>query len=155
MTMKIKKILLTTDFSDYAHYAVIYAVEFADKFKAEIGLLHVIEPIIAPTDFTWESYDIAELEKRSREYTQESLDKIIREKIPDKIKATPIIRYGRSFEEIIRCAKEEKFDIIIMSTHGLTGISHILFGSTAEKVVRKSPVPVLTVRDPQHKFEML
>lgn len=153
--MKIKKILLTTDFSDYASYALSYAVEFAEKLKAEIGLLHVIEPIIAPTDFTWESYDIAELEKKSREYTQQSLDKIIREKIPDKIKAIPIIRYGRSFEEIIRCAKDEKFDMIIMSTHGLTGISHILFGSTAEKVVRKSPVPVLTVRDPEHKFEML
>lgn len=153
--MKIKKILLTTDFSDYASYAFSYAVEFAEKFKAKIGVLHVIEPIIAPTDFTWESYDIAELEKKSREYTQHSLDKIIRGKIPDTIKAIPIIRYGRSFEEIIRCAKDEKFDIIIMSTHGLTGISHILFGSTAEKVVRKSPVPVLTVRDPEHKFEML
>ncbi len=153
--MKIKKLLLTTDFSDYASYALKYAVEFADKFKAEIGLLHVIEPIIAPTDFTWENYDIAELEKKSREYTQQSLEKIIREKIPDKIKAVSIIRYGRSFEEIIRCAKEESYDIIVMSTHGLTGISHILFGSTAEKVVRKSPVPVLTVRDPEHKFEMV
>lgn len=153
--MKINKILLTTDFSDYASFALKYAVEFADKFKAEIGLLHVIEPIIAPTDFTWENYDIAELEKKSREYTQQSLEKIIKEKIPEKIKAVPLIRYGRSFEEIIRCAKEEKYNIIIMSTHGLTGISHILFGSTAEKVVRKSPVPVLTIRDPEHKFEMI
>jgi nucleotide-binding universal stress UspA family protein len=153
--MKIKKILLTTDFSEYANYALSYAAEFANAFNAEIGLLHVIEPIIAPTDFTWENYDIAELEKKSREYTQQTLEKIIKEKIPENIKAYPIIRYGRSFDEIIRCSKEDKFDMIIMSTHGLTGISHILFGSTAEKVVRKSPVPVLTVRDPGHKFEML
>lgn len=153
--MKIKKILLTTDFSEYANYALSYATEFAHKFKAEIGLLHVIEPIIAPTDFTWENYDIAELEKKSREYTQQSLEKLIRDKIPEDIKAYSVIRYGRSFEEIIRCSKEDSYDMIIMSTHGLTGISHILFGSTAEKVVRKSPVPVLTVRDPGHKFEML
>ncbi|HDT12542.1 MAG TPA: universal stress protein [Candidatus Marinimicrobia bacterium] len=153
--MKIKKILLTTDFSEYANYALSYATEFARTFNAEIGLLHVIEPIIAPTDFTWENYDIAELEKKSREYTQQSLEKIIREKIPEGIKAYPVIRYGRSFEEIIRYSKEDAYDMIIMSTHGLTGISHLLFGSTAEKVVRKSPIPVLTVRDPGHKFEML
>ncbi|MDD5582939.1 MAG: universal stress protein [Candidatus Marinimicrobia bacterium] len=153
--VEIKKILLTTDFSEYADYAIAYAIEFADKFKAKLGLLHVIEPIIAPTDFTWENFDIAQLEKQSMDYAKQSLDKIIHEKFPKNIHVDPLIRYGRSFEEIINCAKEDNYDMIIMSTHGLTGISHILFGSTTEKVVRKSPVPVLTVQNLNHAFKKL
>ena len=61
---------------------------------------------------------------------------------------------GRPFVEIIRYAREKKIDIIVVGTHGHSGLTHILMGSVAEKVVRKSPCPVLTIRHPDHEFEM-
>jgi len=152
--MEFKKILVTTDFSEFSLYAVPYAVEMARRFSSELVLGHVIEPIIGPADFAWGSYNVAEIEAKSREYAQENLEKMRKDHFPDDLKSSTWLGYGSPFKEVISFVKEEGCDLIVISTHGLTGLSHIIFGSTTEKIVRKSPVPVLTVRDPKHTFEM-
>ena len=152
--MEFKKILVTTDFSEFSLYAVPYAVEMARKFGAELILGHVIEPIIGPADFAWGSYNVAEIEAKSREYALENLEKVRKEHFPHDLQSSTWLGYGNPFKEVISYVKEEMCDLIVISTHGLTGLSHIIFGSTTEKIVRKSPVPVLTVRDPKHTFEM-
>ncbi len=74
--------------------------------------------------------------------------------VPEKLKATTEVISGRPFLEIIRIAKERKSDLIVIGTHGRGALKQVLLGSVAEKVVRKAPCPVLSVRDPGHKFTM-
>lgn len=152
--MEVKKILVTTDFSDYSRVAFPYAVDLARKYSSEIIIFHVIEPIIAPADFAWGSYNTAEIEQKTREYAEQALEKIKEEWIPSDMVCHKQIGFGNPFKEIIQFSKENDIGLIVISTHGLTGLSHVIFGSTTEKVVRKSSVPVLTVRDPSHNFEM-
>jgi len=150
----IKHILYTTDFSEFSRYALPYAIEMAEKFDADLHCLYVVEPINTPVDFGWTQVNYAELEENHVEHARKSLQSIIDEDIPADIRTHMEVRHGRSFKEIIDYAQEQEIGLIVMATHGLSGISHILFGSTTEKVVRKSPCPVLTVRDPEHEFEM-
>lgn len=150
----IKNILYTTDFSDYSKYALPYAVEMAEKFDATLNCLYVVEPVNTPVDFGWTQVNYVELEEQHTEHARESLEKLVQEEIPEHIDRKVHIFHGRSFKEIITFSKDTEIDLIVMATHGLSGLSHILFGSTTEKVVRKSPCPVLTVRHPEHKFEM-
>ncbi|MCF7803417.1 MAG: universal stress protein [Candidatus Marinimicrobia bacterium] len=150
----IKNILYTTDFSEYSKYALPYAVEMVEKFNGTLHCMYVVEPINAPVDFGWTQVNYAELEENHTEHAKKSLDSIIEEDVPAGIPTRSEVRLGRSFKEIIDYARENDIDMIVMATHGLSGLSHILFGSTTEKVVRKSPCPVLTIRHPEHEFEM-
>ncbi|HKJ67667.1 MAG TPA: universal stress protein [bacterium] len=152
--VNIKNILYTTDFSDYSKYALPYAVEMAEKFNATLHCMYVVEPVNTPVDFGWTQVNYVELEEQHTEHARKSLEKLVREEIPEHIDRQVHILHGRSFKEIITFSRDAEIDLIIMATHGLSGLSHILFGSTTEKVVRKSPCPVLTVRHPEHKFEM-
>ncbi|MBS1270929.1 MAG: Universal stress protein A [Candidatus Marinimicrobia bacterium] len=151
---EIKNILYTTDFSEFSRFALPYVVEMAEKFEADLHCLYVVEPINTPVDFGWTQVNYAELEENHVEHAEKSLKSIVEEDIPQHIRTHSVVRHGRSFKEIIDYARDEGIDLIVMATHGLSGLSHILFGSTTEKVVRKSPCPVLTVRDPEHEFEM-
>ena len=128
MELKINKVLVPIDFSDYSKSSLKYAVNFAKLFKAHLSLVYVVEPVVYPPDF--------------------SMGQIA---IPS-INVDVIVKTGKPFIEIIETAKEENVDLIIIATHGHTGMEHILFGSTAEKVVRKAPCPVLTLRDPSKGF---
>ena len=156
--MKINKILFTTDFSDYSLYPLNYAVDLAEKYSASLTLIHVIELIIAPVDYSWESYGVAynvsEIEKKATEFAKQKFETILKDKIPAQLKTDYEICYGKPFREIINFAKKGKFDLIVMSTHETSGLSEIIFGTTASKVVKKSPIPVLTVRHPDHTFKM-
>ncbi|MFQ6675876.1 MAG: universal stress protein [Fidelibacterota bacterium] len=152
-TLEFKRILVTTDFSEYSRYAFRHAVTIARKFDAELILMHVIQPTITPADYAWASPppDVA---AQHEKYCRESLSKMVKELIPDDIKADTLLAHGAPFREIIEASRKRDVDLIVMATHGLGGLSHVLFGSTTEKVVRKSPCPVLTVRHPDHTFEM-
>jgi nucleotide-binding universal stress UspA family protein len=90
-----------------------------------------------------------ELDKRA----SEELSNLGKKEIPPDIKSKMIVKTGKPFVEIIETASEEDIDLIIIATHGHTGIEHVLFGSTAEKVIRKAPCPVLTLREPIKGFE--
>jgi nucleotide-binding universal stress UspA family protein len=153
MELKFKKILVPIDFSDFSKSSLRYAVTFAKQFNASIILIYVVEPIIYPPDFSMGQIAIPttgiEMDKRAIE----ELEKLAQNEIPSDLQKSIIVKTGKPFYEIIDTAKEEDVDLIIISTHGHSGVEHILFGSTAEKVVRKAPCPVLTLREPMKGFD--
>jgi nucleotide-binding universal stress UspA family protein len=153
MEPEIKKILVPIDFSDYSKSSLKYAVNFAKRFSAELYLIYVVEPIIYPPDFSMGQIAIPSLDLEMDKRAFEELNKLAEKEIPKELIANTIVKSGKPFIEIIETAGEEKIDLIIIATHGHTGMEHILFGSTAEKVVRKAPCPVLTLREPLKGFD--
>lgn len=150
METTIKKVLVPIDFSDYSKSALKYAVNLCKMFNAEIFLIYVVEPVIYPPDFSMGQIAIPSLNSEWDERAKIELEKLSKTEIGTDIKT--IIKTGKPFIEIIETAKELDIDLIIIATHGHTGVEHILFGSTAEKVVRKAPCPVLTLREPLKGF---
>jgi nucleotide-binding universal stress UspA family protein len=151
-TVSLKKILVPQDFSEYSLHALRYAVTFAELFKSELIVLHIVEPIVYPADFSFGQVSIPAMEEEIRKHSEEQLNELVEKEIPAGIRATPIIRVGKPFIEIVEVAKGENADLIVISSHGRTGMDHVLFGSTADKVVRKAPCPVLTIRPHEHEF---
>lgn len=153
MTIELKKVLVPIDFSDYSKSALRYAINFAKCFKAEMHLIYVVEPVIYPPDFSMGQIAIPSVNAEWDERAKDELAKLAKSEIPEDVKVKTIIKTGKPFIEIIETAAEEDIDLIIIATHGHSGVEHILFGSTAEKVVRKAPCPVLTLREPVKGFK--
>jgi nucleotide-binding universal stress UspA family protein len=152
MELEIKKILVPIDFSDYSKSSLKYATSFAKKFNSEITLIYVVEPVIYPPDFSMGQIAIPSVNAEWDLKAKEELEKLGKQEIPESIKVSILIKTGKPFLEIIDTAADENVDLIIIATHGHSGVEHILFGSTAEKVVRKAPCPVLTLREPIKGF---
>ncbi len=152
MDLAIKKVLVPIDFSDYSKNALKYAVNFAKSFGADMTLIYVVEPIIYPPDFSMGQIAIPTISTEWDDRAREELDKLAKTEIPAEVKVKTLIKTGKPFVEIIETATEEDIDIIIIATHGHSAVEKILFGSTADKVVRKAPCPVLTLRDPLKGF---
>jgi nucleotide-binding universal stress UspA family protein len=152
MEPDIKKVLVPIDFSDYSKNALKYAVNFSMQFNAEMILIYVIEPVIYPPDFSMGQIALPSVNTEWDIKAKEELNKLAKSEIPSSIKVTTVLKTGKPFVEIIETAAENDVDLIIIATHGHTGVEHILFGSTAEKVVRKAPCPVLTLREPIKGF---
>ena len=147
------RILVPTDFSKHSHNALTYAAAFAEKFGAELYLLHVVQDLAL---FIPEAVSVAPpvtppIEQMTAA-VKEALQRAVREEKLDRFTVHCEVREGTPFYEIIQFAKESDIDLIIMGTHGHSGLVHVLLGSVTEKVVRKAPCPVLTVRDPEHEF---
>jgi nucleotide-binding universal stress UspA family protein len=145
-SIELKRILVPIDFSDHSRRALRYAIPFARKFKASIDLIYVVEPTVYPADFSFGQVGFPAIEDELRKRGGEELDELIKKDIAKQVPAQRAVRTGKAFYEILLYAKEEKVDFIIIATHGHSGIEHALFGSTAEKVVRKASCPVLVVR---------
>jgi len=149
-----EKILFASDLSEFSEYAGKYAMSLAQKYSSKLYVVHVVEPV---ERFTY-TFDFAldyethykTMENRAKELLNEIVDSV-REKGLD---TEGILLSGEPFVEIIKCAREREVDLIVMATHGRTGIEHLLLGSVTEKVLRKSPCPVMVVRRPDHKFVM-
>ncbi len=148
----IKKILVPIDFSDYSKKALQYTVQFCKSMEAEIILVYVIEPMIYPADLSMGQMVIPQNELNLDQKAKSELEELAKSEIGDLLKYQILIKMGKPFMEIIETASEQDADLIIISTHGHTGVEHLLFGSTAEKVVRKAPCPVLTIREPIKGF---
>ncbi len=152
--MQIKTILFPTDFSNGARAAMDHAVSLASDYKAKLILLYVIQDISIAEWYIPSSLSVTDLVEEMQKSAWKEMDKWTAEvsaKVGDVAKA--VVR-GVPFVEIIKTAKEKNADLIVIGTHGRTGIDHMLFGSTAEKVVRKAPCPVLTVRIAGKEFTM-
>ena len=152
MKPEIKKVLVPIDFSDYSKSALNYAVNFAKHFNAELFLIYVVEPVIYPPDFSMGQIAIPSIDLDMDKRANEELENLARKQIPKELSTKTIVKTGKPFVEIIDTAKQIDADIIIIATHGHSGVEHILFGSTAEKIVRKAPCPVLTLREPLKGF---
>ncbi len=153
MEPEIKKILVPIDFSDYSKSSLKYAVNFAKHFNSELFIIYVVEPVIYPPDFSMGQIAIPSVDLEMDKRAVEELNKLAQKEIPKDLRVKTIVKTGKPFIEIIETASEESVDLIIIATHGHSGVEHILFGSTAEKVVRKAPCPVLTLREPIKGFD--
>lgn len=148
----INRILVPIDFSDYSKSALKYAAQIAKFFEASITLVYVVEPMIYPADFSMGQVAIPSTDMNLHERAEEELNTLAKSVIDSSLKVDVVIKTGKPFVEINETAQEIDADLIIIATHGHTGVEHILFGSTAEKVVRKAPCPVLTLRNPIKGF---
>jgi nucleotide-binding universal stress UspA family protein len=148
----LKRILVPIDFSEYSKNSLRYAVPFARQFGAELILVYVVEPTVYPSDVAFGQMGIPSLERELRERGKVELDRLVEAHTGEEVAVRTMIRTGKPYLEIINVAKEETVDLIIIATHGHSGVEHVLFGSTTEKVVRKAPCPVLTLRSPEHEF---
>lgn len=151
--INIKTILCPIDYSVYSEKALEYAIEFASKYQAKLYLIHVLDIRIYDMNDP-DLYNVSVVEKDTIDKLKERLLRCIREDVKEKISVEAVVIQGVPFSEIIRAAKEYMADLIVLGTHGRTGLSQAIMGSVAERVVRKSPCPVLTIRHPEHEFIM-
>ena len=142
-----KKVLFCTDFSENSDYAFDYAFGIAKRDKGLLYILHILPE--NPHQAYAESYITGEDLEKLQRAIEEDLDNKYKEhyikKIENGTKFEIVTISGREDEEILKFAKDEHVDIIVMGTHGRTGIEHVVFGSVAEKVLRHSPFPVFII----------
>jgi nucleotide-binding universal stress UspA family protein len=150
--IQLRRILVPIDFSDHSKKALQYAIPFAEQFKSSIDLLYVVEPTIYPADFSFGQVGFPSVEDELRQRGSEELHTLMKNEIGKRVDSRFAVRTGKAFNEIDQYAKEEDVDLIIIATHGHSGMEHVLFGSTAEKVVRYAPCPVLVVRLAEKEF---
>ncbi|MFQ5949862.1 MAG: universal stress protein [Nitrospiria bacterium] len=141
--MQIKKILVATDFSVYSERAIDYAAMIADQFSADIFLLHVIESL---TYSLTDTLTVVGHEKALSVTATALLDNLVKELVEKKVSVRSDLVTGTPYREIIKKSQEEDVDLIVVGTHGRSGVEHFLLGSVAEKVIRVATCPVLTVR---------
>jgi len=152
--MQIKTVLFPTDFSNGARAAMDHAISLAKDYQAKLILLYVIQDISIAEWYIPSSLSVADLAEDMQKSAWNEMDKWITE-VSAKVKdVEKMVVRGVPFVEILQTAKNRNADLIVIGTHGRTGIDHMLFGSTAEKVVRKSSCPVLTVRIAGKEFKM-
>ena len=145
--MTAQRFLVPVDFSEYANQALAYAISLASKLEARLTLLHVIPPLpLGGVDMgvTLPYTYIHDLEAEITSAMQAYLEQVTAVGLEGEI----TVIHGVPFQEIIETAKTRQVDLIVMGTHGRTGLQHVLLGSVAEKVVRLAPCPVLVVRQP-------
>jgi nucleotide-binding universal stress UspA family protein len=145
-----KDIAFCTDFSDNANEAFLTAIDLAARYGASLHIVHVMAALSAPVNelYVPMEYDATFVERVSKA-AQESIEDLYLSKLPKNQTNFVHLLSGYPATEIIGLAKEKKIDLIVMGSHGLTGLAHVLFGSTADRVVRKAPCSVLTVRLPE------
>jgi nucleotide-binding universal stress UspA family protein len=152
--MDVRSILLPTDFSECARHAVPVAAEFARLLGARVVCLHVVEPVVQPA-VGWtplaEPLPSAELGEQLEETAARDLPAFSRSEEFEGLEVEDVIARGEPAAEIVRAAEERGAGLIVISSHGRTGLGRILFGSTAESVVRHARCPVLVVKPPESK----
>jgi nucleotide-binding universal stress UspA family protein len=153
MKIQIRKILCPVDFSESSEHALEYAVAFAETYQAELVLVHVmdyaaIDVLDYPTAFEFSS----QINEKLKEISEERLSQLTETKRGEYAKVSSRLCTGTPFLELVNIARDEAVDLIVMGTHGRSGLAHVFMGSVAEKVVRKAPCPVLTVKHPEHEF---
>ncbi len=143
-----RRILWPTDFSELAKDALPHAMAVAADSGAEIVLLHVFTPP-PPYSMPEIAGDLwAELMQKQRAAAEEELHRLAEQVKGPKLRTRTVLAEGVPFDQILQAAERLQCDLIVMATHGHTGLAHAIIGSVAENVVRRAPCPVLTVRPP-------
>jgi nucleotide-binding universal stress UspA family protein len=145
--MTVHHVLVPLDFSTYAEQALDYAIALAQKLQARVTLLHVIQPpaIVNVEGGLWPtSTFLQDLEAAVTRDMEGYLARVTAAGLEGEM----VVVHGVPFQEILDTAKARQVDLIIMGTHGRTGLTHVFLGSVAEKVVRLAPCPVLVARQP-------
>ena len=152
--ISMKRILCPVDFSQSSDYALQYALDLARSFGAQLTLLHVVEVPFLPSYAMAGVPDLSLPLEQIEEGARKGLDRMAEQCRQKYGKVDTELRTGTAFMEIITFAREINADLLVVGTHGRTGLSHLIIGSVAERVVRKAPCPVLSIRHPEHVFEM-
>ncbi len=140
-----RTILVPVDFSTPGREALAYAVAFAAQFDAKLLVLHVVEMPYVGSGLG--EIELPPVEAEIREPVAENLARMVAEVVAGRLPAETLTRTGQPWFEITEAARELNVDLVIIGTHGYTGLKHVLMGSTAERVVRHAPCPVLVVRN--------
>jgi universal stress protein A len=141
-----KRILAPVDFSSFSHRALQYAVSFARRFEAKLLVVHVVEAF--PIDYILGIKAAKEANEWQLRQARGHLQDISSEFEDAAVVTEGLVKFGKPFQEIVKVAMERDVDLIIIATHGYTGLKHIQLGSTAEMVVRYAPCPVLVLPNP-------
>lgn len=149
--MKIERILFPTDFSEGSANALPYAVDMVKQYNARLYILHVIYDIKRAAGLSIPHISSDELYKELHEWALKELEKSCIEDTRGLTNIEKAVVQGIPYEEIIDFVKKEKIDMTVIGTYGRSGLDRFIFGSTAERVVRKAPCAVLTVRIPEHR----
>ncbi len=142
----VKALLVPTDFSANASQALQYAKEIARGTQATLHILHIVEPVVYPADWSYAQVGFADIEQELQENAEKELSALTDGLTKDGYNVVTAVRRGRASDEICNYASENGISIIAIGTHGRSGLEHFLFGSTTERVLRKAPCPVLSVR---------
>jgi len=145
--LPVKTILCPTDFSPPALAAVKAGIELATHFHAQIILAYVVPTIPLPSSDPVYDFELPEYEKILHQDAVQKLNQLRDEVVPAGLSARLVIGHGQAADEIVLIADKEKPDLIVIATHGTTGLRHFVFGSVAEKVVRLARCAVLVVKD--------
>jgi nucleotide-binding universal stress UspA family protein len=154
---QIKKIICPTDFSEPARMGLLAGIELAEKFSAELILAHVIAPIpmIAGTYSLSGAHlpqvagtQYPEMLQQMEVGAAEAMNDLINSVVPVHLHPVQHILQGRPADEIVHLAEKESADLIVIATHGHSGIDRFLFGSVTERVMRKAPCHVMAIRSP-------
>lgn len=154
--LPIEKIVCPTDFSDPAHEALAVACELAAHFSAELAVLHVTHelPLVAaappagmsPGTGAYTTFDVSAYQDLIAREARDELHQLIADQVPEGIRVHELVTWGSPAAVIVETAEKQEADLIVIATHGRTGVRRFLFGSVAEKVVRTATCPVLTVQ---------
>ena len=148
LSIHLQNILVPLDFSEMSLKSLQYAVAFAKQFGARLTLLHIVQPPTYSPELPFppqlDTEDIAAID--------EQLQDIRATRIPPEVPVETAVRQRFVFDGILEMAREISADLIITTTHGHTGLKHLLLGSTAENIVRRAPCPVLVVRERELDF---
>ena len=144
--LTVSALLVPTDFSENALKALNIAKEIARGSNAVLHIMHVVEPVVYPADWSFAQSGFTEIENELEANTAKQLDEIAQQLSAEGFTVKTKIVKGRASDEICNYAKNNGISIIAIGTHGRSGLEHFLFGSTTERVLRKAPCPVLSVR---------
>jgi universal stress protein A len=150
--INLKRILVPTDFSESARHALLYGTSFAREYEGELVLLHVVENLTVGYASDLFPVPMAEVFDEISGYAKAELAKLGAEVREKGITVRELVVQGKPSAEIVRVAREETADMIVLGTHGKGMLDKALFGSTAERVIRRAPCPVLTVGLEEHEF---
>lgn len=154
MAIDIKRVLLPTDFSSYSATATKYACELATRFDAELHLLHALEVHLSSTPGFGMGLALPQYVHESKAAVEKALAGVLDPQWAVGRKVVQAVVEGSPKVEIVRYARTQEIGLIVLATHGRSGLAHVIIGSVAESVVRTAPCPVLTVRPEGHQFVM-
>lgn len=154
MQVSPKRVLWPTDFSELSLRGGRYARGFCEHFGAELHILHVVPPPLSPdvSLVVPAEVPVTVSEPELVEASQTALDRLIQEHFAGDTNIVAKVSFGNPWPSICDYAKENEIDLIIVTTHGRTGLGHVLIGSTAERIVQHAPCPVLTIKHPEKDF---
>ena len=152
--LQIKKILCPTDFGEHSYKALEMAKDMALKYSAELTVMHVVSEVLPSSPEPFVSLtpeDIERFDLEVKASAEKKIDKIVEQVKQEGLEVNPVLARGTVAGEIVNFAEKNETDLLVIATHGRTGVSRFVFGSVAEKVIRISPCPVLVINSAENR----